>query len=88
MDKAANSQSPRSAPGAVDDRRRSPRVPQKGTFHIRPLLKDGIGAYDRERLIQNIAQVAKAFGLTRAPEAAEIYDDRFLPPREERMPVQ
>jgi NitT/TauT family transport system substrate-binding protein len=50
--------------------------------------KDGIGAYDRERLIQNIAQVAKAFGLTRAPEAAEIYDDRFLPPREERMPVQ
>jgi NitT/TauT family transport system substrate-binding protein len=50
--------------------------------------KEGIGAYDRERLAQNIAQVAKAFGLPRAPDVAEIYDDRFLPPREERMPVQ
>jgi NitT/TauT family transport system substrate-binding protein len=50
--------------------------------------KEGIGAYDRERLAQNIAQVAKAFGLARTPDLAEIYDDRFLPPREERMPVQ
>jgi NitT/TauT family transport system substrate-binding protein len=50
--------------------------------------KDGIGAYDRERLAQNIAQVGKAFGLARIPELAEIYDDRFLPPREERMPIR
>jgi NitT/TauT family transport system substrate-binding protein len=50
--------------------------------------KGGIGAYDRDRLAQNIAQVGKAFGLTRIPEVAEIYDDRFLPPREERMPIQ
>jgi NitT/TauT family transport system substrate-binding protein len=50
--------------------------------------KDGIGAYDRERLVQNIAQVGKAFGLTRIPELAEIYDDRFLPPREERIPLK
>jgi NitT/TauT family transport system substrate-binding protein len=50
--------------------------------------KEGIGAYDRDRLAQNIAQVGKAFGLTRIPEVAEIYDDRFLPPREERMPIQ
>jgi NitT/TauT family transport system substrate-binding protein len=49
--------------------------------------KDGIGAYDRERLAQNIAQVGKAFGLTRVPEVSEIYDDRFLPPRDERMPI-
>jgi NitT/TauT family transport system substrate-binding protein len=50
--------------------------------------KDGIGAYDRDRLAQNIAQVGKAFGLARVPDVSEIYDDRFLPPREERMPIQ
>jgi hypothetical protein len=50
-------------------------------------LKNGIGAYDRDRLAQNVAQVGKAFGLTRIPELAEIYDDRFLPPREERLPL-
>jgi NitT/TauT family transport system substrate-binding protein len=50
--------------------------------------KDGIGAYDRNRLAQNIAQVGKAFGLTRIPDVSDIYDDRFLPPREERMPLQ
>ena len=33
-------------------------------------------------------QVAKAFGLARTPELADIYDDRFLPPREERMPLK
>jgi NitT/TauT family transport system substrate-binding protein len=49
---------------------------------------DGIGAYDRERLARNIAQVAKAFGLARTPELADIYDDRFLPPRDERMPLK
>jgi NitT/TauT family transport system substrate-binding protein len=49
--------------------------------------RDGIGAYDRDRLAQNIAQVGKAFGLTRVPEVSEIYDDRFLPPRDERMPI-
>jgi hypothetical protein len=26
--------------------------------------------------------------LTRIPELAEIYDDRFLPPREERIPLK
>jgi NitT/TauT family transport system substrate-binding protein len=50
--------------------------------------KDGIGAYDRDRLAGNIAQVGKAFGLTRIPELTEIYDDRFLPPREQRMPLK
>ena len=50
--------------------------------------KDGIGAYDRQRLAQNIAQVSKAFGLTRSPEVTEIYDDRFLPPSEDRIPLK
>jgi NitT/TauT family transport system substrate-binding protein len=49
--------------------------------------REGIGAYDRDRLTQNIGQVAKAFGLARTPELSEIYDDRFLPPRDERMPL-
>jgi hypothetical protein len=48
---------------------------------------DGIGAYDRDRLARSIGQVAKAFGLTRVPELVEIYDDRFLPPRDERIPL-
>jgi len=26
--------------------------------------------------------------LTRIPELAEIYDDRFLPPREDRIPLK
>jgi NitT/TauT family transport system substrate-binding protein len=50
--------------------------------------KDGIGAYDRDHLARNIAQVAMAFGLARTPDITEIYDDRFLPPREERMPIE
>ena len=49
--------------------------------------KEGIGAYDRDRMARNLEQVAKALGLTRVPEVADIYDDRFLPPREERMPL-
>jgi NitT/TauT family transport system substrate-binding protein len=50
--------------------------------------KEGIGAYNRERLAANISQVAKAFVLPRVPELSEIYDERFLPPREERMLIQ
>src|SRR5713101_1903886 len=50
--------------------------------------KDGIGAYDRDRLVANISQVGKAFGLERLPQVSDIYDERFLPPREERMPIQ
>jgi NitT/TauT family transport system substrate-binding protein len=50
--------------------------------------KDGIGAYDRDRLAANISQVAAAFALPRAPTLAEVYDDRFLPPREERMLIK
>jgi len=49
--------------------------------------KEGIGAYDRDRMARNLGQVAKALGLTRVPDVADIYDDRFLPPREERMPL-
>lgn len=50
--------------------------------------KDGIGAHDRDRLAANISQVASAFGLARVPTLSEIYDERFLPSREERMLLQ
>ncbi len=49
---------------------------------------EGIGTYDRDRLARNIDQAGKAFGLARLPQVSEIYDDRFLPPREERMPIK
>jgi c-di-GMP-binding flagellar brake protein YcgR len=50
---ATRAQSTSSGPGrrsggssgtAADDRRRSVRVPQRGSFAIRPLLSDGVGA--------------------------------------------
>ena len=50
--------------------------------------KQGIGAYERDRLARNVELVGNAFGLTRLPQVSEIYDDRFLPPREERMPIK
>jgi NitT/TauT family transport system substrate-binding protein len=50
--------------------------------------QEGIGAYDRDRLARNISEVGKAFGLARLPDVAEIYDERFLPPRQERMPIK
>ena len=50
--------------------------------------REGIGAYDRGRLARNIAEVGRAFGLARLPDATEIYDERLLPPREERMPIK
>jgi NitT/TauT family transport system substrate-binding protein len=49
--------------------------------------KEGIGAYDPARMAKNLDQVAKAFGLPRTPAVSEIYDDRFLPPQAERMPL-
>jgi NitT/TauT family transport system substrate-binding protein len=48
----------------------------------------GIGAYDRDRLARNISEVGKAFGLARLPDVTEIYDERFLPSRQERMPIK
>jgi NitT/TauT family transport system substrate-binding protein len=50
--------------------------------------REGIGAYDRARLAENIKQVTSAFGLAQAPKLEDIYDDRFLPPRDERLPLK
>jgi NitT/TauT family transport system substrate-binding protein len=61
-----------------------------GSHHILTEVakKEGIGAYDPARLKENIAQVTASFELPRAPEVAEIYDDRFTPPQDERMPLK
>jgi NitT/TauT family transport system substrate-binding protein len=50
--------------------------------------REGIGGFDRARLEQNIKQVTDAFGIEHAPALADIYDDRFLPPRDERLPLK
>jgi NitT/TauT family transport system substrate-binding protein len=51
-----------------------------------PALKDeGIGAFDKARLQLNLQQITDAFGLARTLQVEEIYDDRFLPPRAQRL---
>jgi NitT/TauT family transport system substrate-binding protein len=46
---------------------------------------NGLGAADKGRVQRQAEDVAKAFGLERIPEAGEIFDPAFLPPRAERM---
>ena len=46
----------------------------------------GIGDVEPARLAETIATVASGFGLSRIPAPEEVYDGRFLPPREARMP--
>ncbi len=46
--------------------------------------RNGIGAYDPARLQRMIDLVVRGLDLARAPAIGEIYDDRFLPPIEER----
>jgi len=46
----------------------------------------GIGDVEPSRLADTISTVASGFGLARAPAPEEVYDGRFLPAREARMP--
>lgn len=46
----------------------------------------GLGDVSDERLKSSIAIVAKSFELSRQPDAAQIFDHGFLPPRAERLP--
>ena len=47
--------------------------------------KDGYGGVDMKRLDRSIGQAALAFGLKRKPTAGEMFNSRFLPPKEQRM---
>lgn len=46
--------------------------------------KNGLGAIDPARLEQTLKQTAKGFGLKTTPTVADIFNDKFLPPKEER----
>jgi NitT/TauT family transport system substrate-binding protein len=46
---------------------------------------NGIGGVDPARLDRSIGQVGEDFKFSKRPSAADIFDDRFLPPRDERL---
>jgi NitT/TauT family transport system substrate-binding protein len=47
--------------------------------------RNGIGAVDPARLDRSIDQIGQDFKFTKRPTAVDIFDDRFLPPRDERL---
>ncbi len=46
--------------------------------------QNGLGAVDTARLEKTLKQTAEGFGLKRTPAVADIYTDKFLPPKEQR----
>jgi NitT/TauT family transport system substrate-binding protein len=49
------------------------------------VLKNGVSNVDMARLDRTLKQAAKAFDIKSPPPAAEVYTDRYLPPRSELM---
>jgi NitT/TauT family transport system substrate-binding protein len=47
----------------------------------------GIGDVSDARLTNSIAAIAESYNLPRAPQASEVFDRSFLPPKAERMPI-
>jgi NitT/TauT family transport system substrate-binding protein len=47
--------------------------------------RNGLGGVDPARLERAIDQVGEGFKFARRPSAADIFDDRFLPPRADRL---
>jgi NitT/TauT family transport system substrate-binding protein len=47
--------------------------------------RNGIGGIDPARLERSIDQVGEGFKFAKRPQAADIFDDRFLPPRGDRL---
>ncbi|MGB6251691.1 MAG: ABC transporter substrate-binding protein [Bradyrhizobium sp.] len=47
--------------------------------------RNGLGGIDPARLERSIDQVGEGFKFTKRPQAADIFDDRFLPPRADRL---
>ena len=53
---------------------------------LTPYVKaNGMGDVDPARFEQSVKDVAEAFGLPSAPEAAKVFSNRFLPPKADRM---
>ena len=47
----------------------------------------GIGDVSDTRLTDSIAAIAESYGLPRTPQASEVFDRSFLPPKVQRMPI-
>jgi NitT/TauT family transport system substrate-binding protein len=47
--------------------------------------RNGLGGVDAARLERAIDQVGEGFKFAKRPSAADIFDDRFLPPRADRL---
>jgi len=47
--------------------------------------RNGLGGVDTARLERSIDQVGEGFKFEKRPSAADIFDDRFLPPRADRL---
>jgi NitT/TauT family transport system substrate-binding protein len=47
----------------------------------------GIGDVNDARLVNSIAAIAESYDLPRTPQATEVFDRSFLPPKAERMPI-
>ena len=47
--------------------------------------RNGLGAVDPARLERSIDQVGEGFKFAKRPHTADIFDDRFLPPRADRL---
>jgi NitT/TauT family transport system substrate-binding protein len=47
--------------------------------------RNGLGGVDTARLEHSIDQVGEGFKFEKRPQAADIFDDRFLPPRADRL---
>jgi len=47
--------------------------------------RNGLGGVDPARLERSIDQVGEGFKFAKRPSAADIFDDRFLPPRADRL---
>jgi NitT/TauT family transport system substrate-binding protein len=47
--------------------------------------RNGLGGVDPARLERSIDQVGEGFKFEKRPSAADIFDDRFLPPRADRL---
>jgi NitT/TauT family transport system substrate-binding protein len=55
-------------------------------FLTEEVKQNGFGAADPERLKKNIALVVEGFALTSSPQPETIFTDKYLPPKELRMP--
>ena len=47
--------------------------------------RNGLGGVDTARLERSIGQVGEGFKFSKRPQASDIFDDRFLPPRGDRL---